>query len=478
MRRWIFFLSFFAGIVISTIWSGGFLVAVLFFIAGIIFWFSHRFFYNKNSRLLVPVAIFCFALALGLARAEWARVSEDHGLDASLNQKVNLTGVISDEPDEREQKTRLTFSPDNSHAKIILSVGKYPEHKYGEKLEVSGKLEAPENFETEAGRVFDYQNYLAKDEIYYLINQPKVKSLGQDDSLLISARSKLFSFKNFFLSRLGSSLPEPHASLLGGIVIGAKRGLPSEWQERFRAVGLSHIIVLSGYNITIVAEAVAKALSFLPMLAGVWSGALAILIFTLATGASSTAIRATIMALVALLARASGRVYQSLDALILAAFFMILIKPKILLFDLSFQLSFLATLGVIIGPPILKKYFSRIPEKFGFREMLATTLSAQLIVLPWILYKMGNLSLVALPINLLVLAFMPVTMLLGLLTFLFSPFAYLVYLFLNYYLWLTKLFANLPFASVNISYFPFWLVIVIYLFYFYFFRRSEEKQKL
>lgn len=471
--RRLFFFSFFAGIGAGTIWSGGFLIAALFFLASLIFYFSHRSYYASNSKLLLPVAIFCLTFAFGLARAEWSRVNEDHGLDVSLNQKVALTGVISDEPDEREQKTRLTFSPDNSDAKIILITGKYPEHRYGERLEITGKLEAPENFETEAGRTFDYQNYLAKDEIYYLISQPKIKSLGPDDSFLVTARSKLFSFKNFFLSRLGASLPEPHASLLGGIVIGAKRGLPAEWQERFRTVGLSHIIVLSGYNITIVAEAVAKALSFLPMLAGVWSGAVAILLFTLATGASSTAIRATIMALVALLARASGRVYQSLDALFLAAFFMILFKPKILLFDLSFQLSFLATLGVIIGPPLLKKYFQKVPEKFGFREMLATTLSAQLIVLPWILYKMGNLSLVALPINLLVLGFMPVTMLLGLLTFIFSPFSYLVYLFLNYYLWLTKLFANLPFASVNISYFPLWLTGLVYFAYYKFYKNHE-----
>ncbi|MCC6290711.1 ComEC/Rec2 family competence protein [Candidatus Nomurabacteria bacterium] len=468
MRRWTFFLSFFSGTAAGTMWRFDLALAGALVLAGIIFWFSHIFYYRSRSRVLFLATIFCFTFGLAAMRGTLSLGPVSRPLDVFVGEKVQLSGLISAEPDEREKTVRLTFTPDHSDEKIMLVAGKYPAHFYGERLVVRGKLDKPENFETDTGREFDYINYLAKDEVYYLINRPELESLGASGSWLVSARGQLFRFKNFFLTRLTSVLPEPHASLLGGIVIGAKRGLPDEWQDRFRVVGLSHVVVLSGYNITIVSEAVLKVFAFLPMLWGLAGGAGAILLFTLATGASTTAVRAAIMALVALLARATGRVYQSLDALFLAAFLMILIQPKVLLFDISFQLSFLATFGIIVGPPILQKYFQKVPERFGLREMTVTTISAQLFVLPWILYKLGQLSLVALPLNLLVLAFIPFTMLLGFLTFVFAPFAYLAYLFLAYDLWLVEIFAALPFAAVNISYFPLWLVALVYLAYFWF----------
>lgn len=435
--------------------------------AGIIFWLAHVFYYRSQSKLLLFATIVCLTFGFGLAHGTLSLGPVSRPLGVFVGEKVQLSGIISAEPDEREKTSRLTFTPDNSDDQIILVTGKYPTHFYGERLIVRGKLERPENFETNSGREFDYINYLAKDEVYYLINWPNLESLGASESWLVSARGQLFRLKNFFLTRINSVLPEPHASLLGGIVIGAKRGLSSEWQDRFRTVGLSHIVVLSGYNITIVAEAVMRFFSFLPMLWGIAGGASAILLFTLATGASTTAVRAAVMALVALLARATGRVYQSLDALFLTAFLMVLVEPKILLFDISFQLSFLATLGVIVGPSFLQRYFQKVPKEFGLREMTVVTISAQLFVLPWILYKMGQLSLVALPINLLVLAFVPVTMFFGFLSLVFAPFAYLSYLFLSYDLWLVEIFSVLPFASVNISYFPLWLVVLTYLVYFW-----------
>ncbi len=481
--RSLFFASFFVGIGAGTLvrfdFTVLFLLVIISSILFLVFWLYRKSGKNNNLIKLVSFVLLIFALS-----AMWgtrALGPTEKYLDQFIGEKIELTGTVVGEPDERESSLRLIFSPDlpdeinkKSGGKIILSAGKYPSHAYGERLRVSGKLEAPENFETDAGRTFDYQNYLAKDDIYYLISNPKIEKIGMDESWVVSARAKLFGFKKLFLRRLGSSLPEPQSALLAGIAIGAK-GLSEDWGERFRTVGLSHLIVLSGYNITIAAEATAKALSFLPPLAGILAGGASVILFTLATGASSTAVRAAIMALVALLARATGRVYQSLDALFLAAFVMILFQPKILISDISFQLSFLATLGVIAGPPLIKKYLAFLPERFGLRETTTTTLSAQLAVLPWILYKMGNLSLIALPVNLLVLGFVPLTMLLGFVVFLlpFPPFTYLAYLLLSYDLLIAKFAAQIPFASVNIAYFPLWLTVLVYIFYYYFHRQKK-----
>lgn len=490
-RRTLFFLSFFTGIALGTAPINGqaglgWVSVIYFLLISVGLFITSRWRPVERRALLIAVSLFTLALALGLARANLANLRTD-GVDLreQIGTEVSLLGKISNEPDERETSTRLTFSPDGSYENILLVVGKYPARIYGERLRVSGKLEQPENFETDAGRQFDYVNYLSKDDIYYIIRQPKIESLGLDRSLATRARGALFAFKQAFLTKLTRTLPEPHAALLGGITIGARRGMPELWQEHFRTAGLSHIVVLSGYNITIVAEIMLKALAFLPMLGATLAGAASVIIFTLATGASSTTVRASIMALVALLARATGRVYQSLDALLLAAFCMIIYQPKILLYDLSFQLSFLATWGIIVGPPLIRPHLGWLTERLGFRELVVSTLSAQLAVLPWILYKIGQLSFVALPANLLVLTFVPLVMFLGFFIalsgfvnyFLSLPFAYLAYLLLTYILLVTKFLAAIPYAAVYLRYFPLWLTLLIYLFFIWFWQKRENEAK-
>jgi len=150
---------------------------------------------------------------------------------------------------------------------------------------------------------------------------------------------------------------------------------------------------------------------------------------------------------------------------------MVIINPKILVFDISFELSFLATIAIIYVAPILKTKFTFITEKFKLREIISTTISAQILVLPLILYKMGLLSLVALPANILVLAFIPATMLFGFITgtlgFLLIPlslpFAWISWVLLAYIIKVSDFFASLPFSSVNITWFSFSIATICYI---------------
>ena len=410
--------------------------------------------------------VFLFGLGFGVGRMRLAQY-HDNSYGNDLGRKITITGRIIEEPMVGEKTTQLILAPESSDARIIIFAAHYPEYRYGDTITVTGKLLEPQNFETISGTIFDYQNYLAKDDIYYELIRPAITLNGSTSSL----KAWLYNLKQHFLASLTTTLPEPQAALAGGIIIGAKQSLDQTTTDQFRTVGLSHVIVLSGYNITIVAEAVMRLLAGLPIFVGASLGAISVSLFVLMTGASSTAIRALIMALVALLGKVTGREYDSLRALGVAASLMLLLNPRLLVFDLSFQLSFLATLGVIIGPPVLKRYLTRVPERFGLRETLATTLAAQILVLPWILYKMGQLSLVALPVNVLVLPLIPLTMflgflagLVGLLSYSLSlPLAWLTYLPLQYILSITQLFAALPFAAVTFSHFPLILTIIIYL---------------
>ena len=176
------------------------------------------------------------------------------------------------------------------------------------------------------------------------------------------------------------------------------------------------------------------------------------------------------MALLVILARATGRTYAMTRALFLAGFLMVLQNPKILVFDTSFQLSFVATLGLIYLAPKLEEYFGWMPTRWQLREFATATIATQIFVLPILLYKMGTLSLVAVPVNLLILPTVPIVMLIGFLTGMVGfvgtlvslPFAYLTHFILTYQLLVVDLFADLPFASIEVGNFPLWLAVTLY----------------
>jgi competence protein ComEC len=265
---------------------------------------------------------------------------------------------------------------------------------------------------------------------------------------------------------------------MGGLILGEKSSFSQALRQSFVNTGTIHIVALSWYNVTIVAEWIMKLfsqISFISLNFSIGIGIFAILLFIIMTGASSTAIRAGVMAVLALVARATGRNYDVARALVLAGVFMVLLNPFLLVFDVSFQLSFIATIAVILLAPKIEKYFLWAPERFELRDIISVTTAAYIFVAPFILYKMGNLSLVALPANILILPFIPFTMMLGFITgfvgliwYVFAiPFGYISYLFLHYELSVVSFFSNLPFASFSFPNFPLTLTLLIYTYFIY-----------
>ena len=182
------------------------------------------------------------------------------------------------------------------------------------------------------------------------------------------------------------------------------------------------------------------------------AGAVVIVLFVVMTGLQSSAIRAGIMALIGLFARGKGRTYDAFRALVLAGFLMILYDPKYLVYDVSFQLSFLATLGILFATPVLEQKFARVPKKFLYviplREAMSVTLGAQLGVLPFILYKMafgtaaGLVGTVSIPLA--------------------YPASLITEGLLRYITALVTFFAKVPYASLVFKTFPVWLCLGMY----------------
>ena len=476
--------GFAIGILFRSFFDFGFSFSIFLIALSSALFFLYRVYYRKLfSAEIIIIALFILSSALGILRFDIANLNKGNpALDAIVGQEIDAYGIVADEPDERENHTKLIIdfeniiSPFSSSAnsingKAIITADIYPKFSYGDRIYIKGELQKSKNFTGDDGKVFDYVSYLSKDGIFYQMFHPKIELIESGNGNIV--KRVLFAFKNSFLERVGRVIPDPQVSLLGGLVVGAKQSLGEKLQDDFRKTGIIHIVVLSGYNVTIVAEAIMRLFSFLPYIFGISIGALAIIFFAIMTGASATVVRASIMALLVLLARSTSRTYAITRALFITGFFMLLHNPKILVFDSSFQLSFMATVGLIYLAPKIEKYFHIIPTKFQLREFAIATVATQIFVLPLILYKMGTLSFVALPVNLLILVFIPITMLLGFLTgmvgfvsiLLSFPFAFVTNMLLTYQLKVVDIFASIPFAAIKINHFPIWVAILIYAIY-------------
>jgi len=337
--------------------------------------------------------------------------------DDFIGKTIQGKGVVVEEPEEKSfyQEVIVELSDTTHLQKVIVQADFYPRFSYGDELAVKGKLKIPKDFKTNAGRTFPYQKFLAKDDIYYILSTPTVTLLSKNKGN--SVKTYLFSIKNSFISHIQKVLPRPESSLLSGMLIAGKGGLGATLEKDFKEVGLVHIVVLSGYNVTIVAEAFIKLLYFLPRSIAYGFGAIGIILFSIMAGGSSTIIRASIMALIALLGKQTGNVYSALRGLFVAGVCMVLWNPMILRYDPSFHLSFMATFALIVFSPKVKSIF----DKFGFNtftdsaigEIVCSTLAVQIFLLPYLLYMNGSFALITFPANLLVLSFLPLTMLAG-----------------------------------------------------------------
>ncbi|MDO8728791.1 MAG: ComEC/Rec2 family competence protein [bacterium] len=400
------------------------------------------------------------------------------------------TGIVVSEPEQRENTTRFILLADNGE-KVLVNTDLYSPIQYGDRIEVNGKLQEPGIIDDEnGGRPFDYGKYLSKDDIYYTLNFTKVEVLSSGHGNLI--KRALFKIKRSFVGKTKEILSEPYASLLSGLIVSGREAMPKDILEEFRRAGVIHIVVLSGYNITIIAEFMRKMLENFFLLAHMWvsprlvAGAsiLGIILFVLMTGAEATVVRAALMVLVVIAAKMLGRRYSAPRALLVAAFLMILHNPKILVFDPSFQLSFLATCALIYLVPILEKYLVLIPEKWGLRIIIATTVATQVTVLPLLIYSVGDFSLASLPANILVLLIIPATMFLGFIATLIAyassilalPFSYATYILLAWILGVSGVSGNLSFTSVAVPSVPIWLIVLIYLAIFIFVRCSGSNK--
>lgn len=428
-------MSFIAGVALGSFFVVSQVVLLILIVLGIIL----ILFTWRRNWYGVAVGFMLLLFAFGAVRTN--SYQADHNILAKLakqnaeniadqsryKSKVLLYGYIDKEPKIKDDKQQIIFFAHaletesvglqlNEH--VLITANLYPRFDYGQIVKVEGELQLPQNLDDSG---FDYKKYLAKDDIFTVMFQPHIASanfdLSRSERVRIALLKKNFFLKHKFEQSLNKILSEPYASFVDGILLGGSAQIPDAIVEAFKRTGTSHILAVSGYNITIVVSIISSLLLLIvarPI--AFWLSAIGIIIFALLTGAEASVVRAAVMGIIVLFAQREGRLYEARNALLVAAALMIASNPAILRYDIGFQLSFGATLGLIYIVPLLERYFVRLPNIFSLRETFVMTLSAQIFVLPLLLYYFKVFSLVSLPANILALPLIPYTMLLGFLT--------------------------------------------------------------
>ena len=416
----------------------------------------------RNARL----AGFCLLFfILGIFRYEIAvpRVDENWAQFYNEKEKVGLSGIVISEPDIRIDKIKLTLGDlklkeannlvKDIKGKILITVERYPEFKYGDELDVVGQLKDPGEFDE-----FNYRDYLARYGIYSVVYKGRVSLLSSGNGRWLL--SKILLVKGRFKKTLSKVIAKPQSSFLEGMLLGNKRGIPDDLIDKFSLTGISHIIVISGFHVTIVFSLLLYfGMLFLSRRQAFWLAVAGLLFFVVVTGIKPSAIRASVMGGLVLVALNFSRMSNVRNVLLFAAWIMLLANPKLLAFDIGFQLSFLATMGIVYFGPILQKYLKFIPETGKIREMASVTLSAQFLVIPIILQNFERVSLVAPITNILILPVIPWTMMFGFLagllgmiwTILGRIVGFAVWILLSYEIGVVKLLAKIPLASLEVN---------------------------
>ena len=431
----------------------------------------------RKDRVVVLSAACALALILGALRYQ-AHVPDwdDPAFLAHHNDQgwVTLEGVVQDYPDEQDTWTNLNLDTEwvqvdgqkhQVNGTVLVRAPRFPGYRYGDRLRVSGLLETPPVFEG-----FSYREYLARKGIHSILKRPQIEWLasGQGSPFWRA----LFAVKDHARNVIARMIPDPEASLMQGILLGIKSGIPRDLYDDFNATGTSHIIVISGANITIVAALFARIFGrLLGKRRAYWFTMAGIMLYVLLVGADPVVVRAGVMGGLFVTALYLGRRATAYVSLLVSVVLLTVINP-LTLWDAGFLLSFAATLGLILFTPSVERLCERILTRVvsveraraGVRylnDALIVTVAAQILTIPLAAYMFGRVSPVAPLSNLLILPVQPPIMVLGGVATVIglvpwlepaaSVIAWVPWLYLAYTNAVVRWLAASPFASLPIS---------------------------
>jgi competence protein ComEC len=375
-------------------------------------------------------------------------------------------GCVVEESDVRADKVKYVVEVErlkldekwvNVEGRALVNGSRYPVYEFGECLKVFGTLGEPEAIED-----FAYDKYLSRYSIYSVVYRASIEKISEGEGG--GLYGSIFSLKRIFEEKLNKVFTEPYGGFMAGLILGSRKGISEDLMNSFNMTGLTHIIAVSGYNVALVVVVVGGVFSFFTRKIRVVLSIIFIFLFVILVGASASVVRAGIMGGISLVALFFGRQYFVFIGLFATAFFMNMWNPKILVYDVGFQLSFLATFGIVLFSESLGNYLRWVPKTLGIREALQLTLSAQITVVPIIILNFERFSIISPIANLFVLPFIPFAMMFGFVAVFFGKvFGFFGYLILEIIIFFVEIFASMEFASLEMKWT--WGIGVVYYFF-------------
>lgn len=402
-----------------------------------------------------------------------------YGYEINQNQKIltynqQLTianAMVVERPEINGTKQNIIVSANKT--KILVQTSRYPEYKYSDVLEIKGTIQNPA--EIKPFDNFNYGEYLLHRGIRGLIQNPESISISRTNieptglNIKVGFYKIIYFIGDMFRQSLNQILPEPEASLARGLILG-DRTLPESLNSAFNRAGVTHIIAVSGYNVTIIISALAILLMALGRRMAFWGSLAAVLIFIILTGAAASVIRAGILAMLASWGKLLGRRPYYPVLILVTAVLMLLFNPYALVSDISFQLSFLAFVGIVFVAPRIGeiKFLKKFPEKIV--QIFSETISAQILVLPILIYNFGLFSIIAPVANILILIVVPTAMALvftsGLAAMAWLGLGKLIglasWLILKYIIVVAENLSKLSWAAISLKTSEWWWIVLYY----------------
>ncbi len=487
-----------AGIFIGQRFHLPILLIVVFFAFGLaggyFFYLKGRLYKLDQLPKRIARVFFCIAiLSLGMARS--AIVSRERPAGAiekfAGQDPVVFTGHVIRPPVVTSSRTTLRVAvdpdqlmpgmPDSGKLLLVFYRVKRHEFHYGDILRISGSVVLP----PETGSNFSYRAYLERDGVTAMINNPSVEILpGFEGYRSLSA---VYDLRERLTDRIFRLFPDPENALMAGILLGDESKISSTVDHAFQKTGTAHIIAISGANFVLLTYLL---LGILRKLVRQWWSPLLmvpfIVFYTILVGGNSAVVRAAVMCSLSVVGMAFGRGGKGINKLALTAAGMAMVKPS-LIYDLGFQLSAAATLGILLFDEplcsgtrwLLSKVFPKISEGAltaavsVLDELCLMSVSAQIFTV-WISAKaFGRIPLISLPANMLIAPFQSLIMIGGfaalLMSYIFYPLgaaaAWLVWTAPALTIRIVERCADIKWASIysGISAFQAWLIIVLIL---------------
>lgn len=403
--------------------------------------------------LVTLIAMICFGLYVNSILYKYSKIQ-----DSIPNKLDGIEVKIESSPRLQAFGYQYKVYIPQYQAKAFMTINN-SELEYGQLIKVKTKTSIPKEY--------GIQRFLLGKGVHIYMSVSQYSLIENSNcGLRCVGMRVIHSMCNYILNKIDTAYPGRVGEFLKGILIGYTDTLPEDIKESFKKTGVSHVLAVSGYNMAIIVmlvyqqmmnRQVSRSISF-------WTTIIMMVTFTLLTGAEASIMRAGVFASLILSAEFLQRYVGGIRPLILCATILIIINPLYIAYDIGFQLSFLAVIGLIVYGQIFKTHTEGIPS-LGVLPMIGETVFAQILVLPILIYYFGEISIISILANILIVPIIPLAMAWGSLTSLFLSldiFTYPLNLIISFVLSINKYLGTISWASLNLPSISGYMLVSIY----------------